>query len=74
MGEHKRRRPKRADGRRREALRFERVRVDAPPALSTGELAFPWASSLAIGSAPVPSAARSRQAPPAPRRRNPVAE
>jgi hypothetical protein len=74
MGEYKRRRPRKADGRRRGALRFERVRVDAPPALSTDELAFPWATHLAIGADPVPSASRPRQAPPPTRRRNPVAE
>ena len=73
MGEQRRRRPRKTDRRRREALRFERVRVDEPPGLSA-ELAFPWVSSLAIGSAPVPSLSTSRHAAPAPPRRKPVAE
>ncbi len=72
MGERRRRRPRKTDGSRRETPRFERVRVDAPPGLSTVELAFPWVSTLAIGSDPVPAAPRSRYA--APRRRKPVAE
>jgi hypothetical protein len=70
MGEQKRRRPRKNDRRRREAPRFERVRVDAPPGLSA-ELTFPWVSILAIGSAPVPSLTRSRHAAP-PRRRKPA--
>jgi hypothetical protein len=74
MVDRKRRRPRKSDGSRREPPRFQRVRVDAPPALTTLELAFPWTSTLAIGSEPVPSASRSRHAAPAPRRRKPVAE
>ncbi len=74
MVERRRRRPRKVDGTRREAPRFERVRVDAPPGLSTVELAFPWTSSIAIDSDPVPRVSRTRHAAPAPRRRNPVAE
>ncbi len=73
MGEPRRRRPRKTNRRRRDALRFERVRVDAPPGLSA-TLTFPWVSGLAIGSAPVPDTSRSRYAPPSPRRRKPVAE
>ena len=71
MGEQSRRRPRKTGKRRREAPRFERVRVDAPPGLSA-ELTFPWVSSLAIGSAPVPSFSRSRHVTPPPRRRKPA--
>ncbi len=70
----RRRRPRKADGRRREPPRFQRVRVDSPPALSTDEQAFPWSCALPIGADPVPPTSRSRHAGPAPRKRNPVAE
>ncbi len=74
MVDRKRRRPRKAGGRRREPSGFQRVRVDAPPAMTTLELAFPWTSTLAIGSDPVPHASRSRHDAPAPQRRKPVAE
>jgi hypothetical protein len=58
----------------REPLRLERARVDAPPGLPSAQLAFPWASSLAIGWGPPPARARPpRDVPPAPRRK-PVGE
>ncbi len=73
MAEQAKRRPRKTERRRRDAPRFERVRVDAPPGLSA-ELTFPWASGLPVGAAPVPTDSRSRHTPLAPRRRHKAAE
>ena len=59
---------------RREPVRRERPRVDAPPGLSAS-ITFPWASVLAIGWGAEPvHAASSRASRAAPKRRRRAAE